>query len=345
VARGSSLIANLHASVQYINCADFEHQATPERFETMPSLTVQSLIRRVDLFTLRLFLAAIEEGQIGRAAFREHLAASAATKRIQDLEDLLGMKLFDRSARGVVPSAAGRIVEKYARAAIAAMEDLRRDLAELSEGVRGRVAIAAPGLMISQFVAREIRDFSQRFPAVEIVLLSGQNAEVLRALHEGEVDIAVFSHVEGAAYDGIESVECRNDRLVAVLPIGHPLAQEKSVTLEALLDQDLISLGEGTTVTSQLRHAALRIGRQPRIRYTVAAVDAARGLVSAGLGIALQPGSVPYDDERDRVRTLPVDGPWAARSYRIGYLAARPLSPAAEAFFAQIITPGGAEPA
>ena len=302
----------------------------------MHPLTVQSLIRRVDLFTLKLFLSAIEESQIGRAAFREHLAASAATKRIQDLEDLLGLKLFDRSARGVVPSPAGRIVEKHARAILAAMEDLRRDLSELSDGVRGHIAIAAPGLMIAQFLAREVGDFTQRFPRIEVALHNGTNAEMLRLLHEGGVDLAVFSHVEGAAYEGIESVECRRDRLVAVVPLGHPLALEKSVTLEALLDQDLVSLGETTTVTSQLRHAALKIGRTPRFRFTVVAVEAARGLASAGLAIGLHPASVRYSDERDEVRTLPVEGDWADRSYRIGFLKSRPLSSAAEAFFAQI---------
>jgi DNA-binding transcriptional LysR family regulator len=310
--------------------------ATHPAVKTMSSLTVQSLIRRVDLFTLKLFLAAIEEGQIGRAAFREHLAASAATKRIQDLEELLGIKLFDRSARGVVPSPAGRMVENHARRILATLEALRRDLAELSEGVRGHVAVAAPGIMIVQFLAREIGEFTQRFPLVEVTLHNGMNAEVLRSLRDGEVDIAFFSHVEGSAYDGIESTECRDDRLVAVVPIGHPLTQAASVSLEALLDQDLISLGEGTTILAQLRHAALAIGRGPRVKYTVSTVDAARSLVSAGLGVALQPASVAYSDELDRVCTLAVDGDWAKRSYRIGYLADRALSPAAEAFVAQI---------
>ncbi|MBI4692757.1 MAG: LysR family transcriptional regulator [Gammaproteobacteria bacterium] len=309
----------------------------------MPSLTIQSLLRRVDLFTLKLFLAAIEEGQIGRAAFREHLAASAATKRIQDLEDLIGLKLFDRSARGVVPSPAGRVVERHVRTMLATLEDLRRDLAELTEGVRGLVAIASPGIMITQFLAREIGDFTRRFPLVDVTLHNAQNAEVLRSLREGEVDFAVFSHVEGAPYDGIESIECHCDRLVAVVPAGHPLSQGPSVGLDALLDQELISLGEGTTIMSQLRHAALGIGREPRVRYTVTTIDAARSLVAAGLGIALQPGSVACSDERDHVQTLPVVGDWAKRSYRIGYLAGRPLSPAADAFIAQMTSPSAAD--
>lgn len=305
----------------------------------MSSLTIPAMIRRIDLFTLKLFLTAIEEGQIGRAAFREHLAASAATKRIQDLEDLIGLKLFDRSARGVVVSPAGRIVEKYVRGVLATLEDMRRDLAELSEGVRGHVAIASPGIMIVQFLAREIGDFTRRFPLVEITLINGNNAEALRALRDGEVDFALFSYVEGAAYEGLDSIECRRDRLVAVVPVGHPLAQAQSMSLEALLDQDLISLGEGTTILSQLRHAALKIGRKPNVKYTVNTVDAARSLVGAGLGIALQPASIAYDDERDRVRTLPVDGAWAERSYRLGFPIGKTLSPAAEAFITQMTSP------
>ena len=70
-------------------------------FEPMNNLTIESLVRRVDVFTLKLFMTAIEEGQIGRAAFREHVVPSAATRRFQDLEDLIGMKLFDRSSRGM----------------------------------------------------------------------------------------------------------------------------------------------------------------------------------------------------------------------------------------------------
>ncbi|MGH8597810.1 MAG: LysR substrate-binding domain-containing protein [Gammaproteobacteria bacterium] len=67
-------------------------------------------------------------------------------------------------------------------------------------------------------------------------------------------------------------------------------------SLGALLDQDLVSLGEATTIMSQLRHAALAIGREPRVRYTVNTVDAAHSLASAGLSVALQRASMVYSD-------------------------------------------------
>jgi DNA-binding transcriptional LysR family regulator len=305
----------------------------------MSNLTVQSLVRRVDLFTLKLFLSTIEEGQIGRAAFREHVVPSAATKRFQDLEDAIGMKLFDRTARGVAPSQAGVILARHVRDVMSSLEELFRELGELSEGVRGRVAVAAPGILIAQFLAYEIGAFMRRFPQVEVNIFHDQNAMVLRALRNGEVDFAVFSHVKGEVYQGIESVECRRDRLVLLVPEWHPLSPTLNVSLEAVLDQELVSFGEGTTVMNQLRHAALQIGREPRVRYTVSAVDAVRSMVSAGLGVALLPASIAQADGHQNVRIVPIDGDWAERSYRVGYLSGRAHSPAAEALINQIISP------
>ena len=73
------------------------------------------LIRQVDLFTLRLFLSAIEEQQIGRAAIRENIAASTATKRIQDLEEIAGVRLLERTPKGVSASPAGAVLARPGR--------------------------------------------------------------------------------------------------------------------------------------------------------------------------------------------------------------------------------------
>jgi DNA-binding transcriptional LysR family regulator len=79
-----------------------------------------------------------------------------------------------------------------------------------------------------------------------------------------------------------------------------------------------------------LRHAARRIGREPRVKFSVNTVEAARSLISAGLGIALQPASLLVLDERDRVTLVNVDGAWAERSHRVGKLRDKTLSPSAE---------------
>lgn len=304
----------------------------------MRNLTVRSLFRRIDLFSLKLFLTAVEEGKVGRAAFREHLAPSAATKRIQDLEDLLGLKLFERTNKGVAPSQAGLVVAQHARAIFAVLDDLRRDLSEFSVGMRGTVGIAATGMLIVQFLAKEISEFHRRFPLVEIDLRQETHADALRTLTAGEVDFAVFSHYAGASYDGIESFECRSDRLVAIVPVTHPLAQHASIALETLLDHELIGIGENTTTMSNLRLAARRIGRELNLKFSVTAVDVVLSLVAEGLGITVLPASLPVTGEGERVTTVHLDGDWAERSYRIGTLAGKQLTPAAAALVDQIAT-------
>ena len=102
--------------------------ARPVHLGAAGRLTVQALVRRVDLFTLNLFLAAIEEGQICRAAAREHIAPSAATRRIQELEEIVGVRLVDRTAKGVVPSQAGLALSRHIRVLLGTLDDIRRDL-------------------------------------------------------------------------------------------------------------------------------------------------------------------------------------------------------------------------
>src|ERR1700758_4417112 len=101
------------------------------------------LIRQVDLFTLRLFLSAVEEQQIGRAAIRENIAASTATKRIQDLEDIAGVELLERNPKGVVPTPAGEVLVRYIRMIFGNLDSMRAEIAAFSEGIRGELTVAS----------------------------------------------------------------------------------------------------------------------------------------------------------------------------------------------------------
>lgn len=301
----------------------------------MNGLSIHALVRKVDLFTLKLFLTAIEEGQIGRAAVREHIAPSAATKRIQDLEDLAGLKLFDRNPKGVVPSAAGEVFARHIRMVLANLDDMRREIGEFTEGIRGHVGISAPRLLIMQFLGKEIGDFTRRFPLVNVDLQEDSNANAVRAVAAGDVDLAVFVANSNLACDTIDSVECRTDRLVAVMPQGHVLAGRSNLSLEELLELDLI--GTNTTMMTDLRHAAARLGRELLPKYNVNSVEAARSLVRAGLGVTVQPECMLSLEDCDQLATVALTGDWARRSHCIGTLRGRALTAAAKALIEQLM--------
>ena len=301
-----------------------------------PSL--QSFLKRADLLTLKLFLSAIEEGQIGRAAERENLVPSAATRRIQELEDLAGTRLLDRSAKGVVASPAGQVVARHARMVIDALLGMRRDVVAFTHGNADTLSIAAPRLLIIYFVAAQLGEFERRYPDFEVDLREETYPDTLRALITGDVELAVFdTPVSESRIEGVDSLECRRDRLVVLVPVNHPLASARSVSLETLLEQELIGTRPASCLMSTLRHAAGRIGHELRLKRSVETLDAARSMVSAGLGVALHPQSgILSLHQREHLVTLPIDGDWATLSYRVGWREGRSLTPAAAALVEQL---------
>ncbi|WP_198084568.1 LysR family transcriptional regulator [Variovorax sp. E3] len=289
---------------------------------------VHTLVRRMDLFTLRLFLSVAEEGQIGRAAAREHVVPSAATRRIQELEDLAGTKLLERNAKGVVLSAAGHIVARHATSVLKALDAMQTELAAQNPVVLSILKIVSTRLQIVYFLADQLGELVRRFPQANVDLREESYKGTLRVLLAGEAELAVFD-VRGSDIQlaGIQSRECRKDDLVAVMPKVHPLASKGSVSLEMLLEQDLIGTRPDSCLMENLREAAKGVGRDLRVKRSVDTIEAARSLVGAGLGIALQPSCGTLSlEERERLVAVPISGEWAKLSYRVGWREGKELS-------------------
>jgi len=294
------------------------------------------LIRQVDLFTLQLFMTVVEEGQIGRAATRENIAASAATKRIQDLEEIVGVALFERNPRGVVPTAAGMVLARHLAQVFGTFEEIRRDIGEFSEGVRGSVRMASTGGVISAHLSRDIAEFARGFPLVDIDLREGNNPEVIRILAAGEVDIAVFTDTQEVPADEIERIDYRSDHIVAVVPQGHALAGRPHVKLVELLEHNLIAIAPATSIMGHVRRTAALAGVEFKPKYSVSSVYAAMGLVRVSQGVTLQPDSMVSRQDLEWVRMVPLDEPWATRRLVVGVRRGRSLSVAEKNFVAQI---------
>jgi DNA-binding transcriptional LysR family regulator len=297
------------------------------------------LIRSVDLFTLKLFLSVVEEGQVGRAAARENIAASAATKRIQDLEEIVGVQLFERNPRGVQPTAAGLVLARYVTQIFGTFEDIRRDFGEFTEGVRGTIRVCSTGGLISLYIAREIAEFARNFPMVDIDLHEAVNPEVMRVLAAGEADAGIFVESPGQLADEMDVMHYRHDRLVAVVARGHPLAEREQVTVAELFEHNLIGIAPSTNLMGHLRQAAVRAGVEFKPKYSVNSVYAATGLVRVNQGVTIQPENMLSAADLDAVRTVPLEEPWAKRHLVVGTKKGRGLSVAARNFVAQLTSP------
>ncbi|SRR6266567_7387289 len=190
-------------------------------------MRIDRTLRQFDLDTLRLFLAVAEERNIARAADREHIAASAVSKRIQELERGLAIPLFRRGSRGVRLTAAGEALVHHARSVFAILDRMRGEISEHEKGTVGYVRVAANASAIVEFLADDLPAFLAGHPGIRIDLEQDFSLNIVRAVRDGVVDIGVF----GAAVPtgGLKLLPYRSDRLVVLAPARHPLAKQRSV--------------------------------------------------------------------------------------------------------------------
>ena len=272
---------------------------------------------RFDLTTLNLVLAIADTRSITRGAEREHLALAAASKRLSDLEARFGVPLFERHARGVLPTEAGRALVRHVRSLHASLHALESEVVEFSRGIQGHLRIAANAGAISECLPPDLAAFSQAHPKIRISLEDLTSAEIQAAVAEGRADVGIF--VAPVLDNRLDTRTYRNGALAAMVPAGHVLAAHDSLAFDDLLDHDIVGLHQGAAVHELMRAEAEGQGRVLKARLQVRGFDAIAQLVEAGLGVAVMPAAVAQRfAQLFRVQVRPLRDAWAQRSYLLG---------------------------
>jgi len=264
---------------------------------------------RFDLTTLKLFVGAIDHGSIAHAADREHIVASAASKRIGDLETGLGVALLIRQHAGVVPTAAGEALARHAREVIETLERIPDALSTLAADDQVDIRMLANQTAVV-VVVPAVASYVARQPAVKIRLEEGHSLAIIEGVARGSADIGIIGHFQPT--DRLHVIPYRSIPLMLVMPAAHPLAGRRLISFADALEFDLITLVEGTAIRGWALAAAARLARKPKFTMQVQSYEAMRAMVQAGLGIAVipAPNILPYQDLL-QVRALPLTDDWA----------------------------------
>jgi DNA-binding transcriptional LysR family regulator len=261
----------------------------------------------------------IEESSITRAAAREHITASAVSKRLSELEAQLGVQLFERHNTGVHPTSAGRALEADARSMFAALERMQTLAADHASGARGEVRLNANASSIVDTLPDELRRFSRRHPHIQIRLDEGRSTEVVDAVTSGRADVGIF--VPNIPAPQLEVVPYRKVSLVLITPVEHALARHEAIAFaEAATSDEFVSLSEGSSIGRRIRAAAANAGIAYRTAMQVTTFEALRRMVQAGMGIGILPEScsAPYAGQLG-LRCIPLTDEWA--TYHLGLCA------------------------
>lgn len=277
------------------------------------------MTERLDLLTLRVVIAVAESGSISAGSDRLQLAVAAASARISAMEAALGIRIFERSPRGVEPTSAGRMLVQRGRELLGDADQLATDLRDWSLGFAGHVRMLANASALLQLLPQKLEAFMRSHPHIRVDIEERMSPEILGALLEGRADVGVVDAATPAR--GLAFHPFFQDRLALIVPQGHVLAAAAAVRLPQLLAESFIVIAGAAAISTRLFNAAAALGEPLKVRMQMRSFDAAARMVAAGLGVAvLPPAAIAPQLAQLPVRAVPLAEDWAQRTH---YLALR----------------------
>jgi DNA-binding transcriptional LysR family regulator len=247
--------------------------------------------KAMELRQLRYFLAVAEELHFTRAAERLYVAQPALSLQIRQLEEELGVKLFERLKHRVQLTPAGRVFAQRARFALEQTQKAAKKAALVGRGEAGSFSIGFVSSAVVSVLPGILRSYSSQIPAVTIELLELDPSEQLEGLRNGTLDLGVM-HALVETPD-LEMATLVREELLAALPASHPAAQDKQVDLAMLAEETFLvpKRHEFGGLHEVVIDACHKAGLVPRKIQATRLLQTALCLVGGGLGVALVPES------------------------------------------------------
>jgi DNA-binding transcriptional LysR family regulator len=253
----------------------------------------------MDLRQLEYFVAVAEERNFTRAAERVHISQSGVSAQIRQLERELGAELFDRSARTVALTVAGKAALDHARAALAAAGAIGQAVGEVTDLIRGRLTV---GMVIGCTVTPlfdALAAFHRAHPGVEISLSEENSDRLIEGVRAGTIDLALVGTAT-ATPESLDALTIVSERLALVVPAAHPLAGRERVRLRDLAAYPIVCMPPGTGLRTVFDQACAAQHLQPTIALQATAADAIADLAARGLAVGILSASMAQR-HRDRL--------------------------------------------
>jgi DNA-binding transcriptional LysR family regulator len=243
----------------------------------------------MELRHLRYFGAVAEELNFRRAAERLHLAAPTLSQQIKDLEDSLGVRLFERDTTSVRLTGPGQLFLDQARLVLAAAHTAATLTREAAQGRRGALRIGNAGPLTHGFMPACLQAFGRRFPDVDVTLVEIDLNEQAAAVAAGALEIGFTLRQDPAGFADLQSLVVMRAQLNVVLSASHPLAKLRAVPIAELAGQRLLAIG-GHKVSSHgelLKRVLAGRGVKAAAPRAVNGYEAFLAMVASGQGVSL----------------------------------------------------------
>lgn len=284
----------------------------------------------VSLRQLRIFEAVARLSNYTRAAEELHLSQPAVSMQVHQLEDTVGLPLFERLGKSIVLTEAGREIYQYSRGISRSLQEMEEVLEAMKGVNRGRLHVAVAST-VNYFAPRLLAVFHQRYPGI-IPRLDVTNRESLvRLLEANGIDIALMGipprDVE------VEAEAFMDNPLVVIAPPDHPLAAEHAIPISRLATEVFVMRESGSGTRQSMERHFKESGQTIRHGIQMTRNEAVKQAVRSGLGLSVVSlHTIELELETGRLLVLDVEGFPLQRQWYLVYRRGKRLSPAAAAF-------------
>ncbi|MFF5864531.1 LysR family transcriptional regulator [Pseudomonas sp. NPDC012596] len=280
-----------------------------------------------DLNDLQAFRAVVDQGSFSKAADAVRISQPALSRRIEKLEDALGVRLFERTTRKVSLTQAGRGFMPSVERLLDDLDNALLGISEVASTRLGQVTVACVPSAAYYFMPQVIAHYHQQYPRIKVKVLDSSAHDVLSAVVDGEADFGVS--FMGTLEADVEFEPLVQESYVVACRRDHPLAGRSSVSWEAFYQQDYISLGKTSGNRFLLDQALSGIVPQRQSICETRHVTTMIGLVEAGLGVAAVPLMAMPAADHPILTRVPLTDPVVMRSVGLIKRRGRTLTPAA----------------
>ncbi|ANN68313.1 LysR family transcriptional regulator [Bordetella bronchialis] len=279
---------------------------------------------------LQAFALACRYGVLTRAAEEMFVTQPAVSVLIRQLEDALGMRLFDRTSRSLRPTVAAREILPTVERMLRDLETMKSSVKELAGRERGHLRFAATPSIAAAFVPTLLAEYRQRYPNIEISVDDAAPDRLTAPTLAGDVEFSLGTANETA--EGLTLQCLARDTLCAICRRDSRLARKRRLTWEDALSYPWITVKASSGIRSLIDEALFTLGTRKAVQYEVSYMTTGLSMAQAGLGIAIFPGillgSFPHPDLVARR----LESPIVTRDVSLIRRAEHSLSPAAQSF-------------
>jgi DNA-binding transcriptional LysR family regulator len=287
----------------------------------------------ITLMQINAFLTVARFGSFTKAAHELHLSQPALSVQIQQFEEGLGLRLFDRNTRHVDLTSTGRDLAPLLRHLMQEFEAAVTSAQDISAKRQGIIRFACLPSLACTYLPEAIAQFRKLHPQVSFVLRDAVGKRVVSMVREDEVEFGITDGEPN--WPDFESFELSRDEMHVVFPSSHPIARRKKVTLHEIAEYPLVFLDPETNSRIMLDNAFAAENRLVLPACEVTYISTAIGMVRAGLGLAILSSlSIKATNLRSipEIRSRRIDDPGLVRSINLVKKAGRALTPSAQSF-------------